>query len=227
MTSSKKIFLIGLIPVILIVCFIVLVVTPSVENYFEIQEQVKAEKTEIENTKTLIVGLKNNVKTFKQIEELNKELADFSIEFPEFFEDEIVLIDFEQFAVMTTNKILVLNSKKEQEIKIRNPEKEKAAKKKKKKRKKKNQPEEIPLVRIIEKPFELKTVAYYNEVIDFINLLDSYQRKVVIKGISAKIFKEDKENPNPRVELVIKGSTFKSVIQKIQDEQDSTKDNLL
>ncbi len=86
-------------------------------------------------------------------------------------------------------------------------------KKRKKEGKKKNQEETQP-VTIMEKPFEITTVAYYNEVIEFVSFLEDYQRKVNIDSVFTEVFNDDKNKPNPRVELKIKGSVYKSKLNQ-------------
>jgi hypothetical protein len=62
---------------------------------------------------------------------------------------------------------------------------------------------------------EITTVAYYNQIIDFIKYLENYQRKINIDSISTKVFEQDKLRPNPRVELKINGSIYKSTVNDL------------
>ncbi len=208
MNNLKKLIILSIIPVILTIFFVIKFSIPSVQEHLTLKKSIKAEKTALKNTKNNIKTLKENKKLSAKLNKLNSKLAAFEVEFPDQFKDEILLIDLEKFANKTTNRIIKLESQRGKELKIIDPEEEKLGKKKRRRK----EPASVPPVKIIEKPFEISTIAYYNEIIDFITFLENYQRKINIEGIYTKVFDDDKDSSNPKVELTIKGYTYKSVI---------------
>lgn len=225
MKSKKLIFLI-LIPIALTLFFIVKFTLPVVKDYFDLKKDIKKETIAIKNLEKSIKTLKANKSLENELEKLNLELFGFDIEFPSEFKDEILLIDLEMFADEATNKIVELQSSNEKEIKIVNPDEEENKTKRRSRRSRRSKQEEvIPPLEITEKSFSINTVAYYSQIIDFVGFLENYQRKININGISAKVFNEDKDNPNPRIELQIDGSTYKSKINKLQNNDEKEKEN--
>lgn len=214
MNKSRKTLLIVLMPALLTLYFIARVLFPAIGEYSKVMEQFKETKKTYQETQASIEDLQNNKKVLSELSELNKQVSDFDIQVPSEFQDEFLLVDLEKFSKSTLTRIISLDSKKEKEISIKNSadDKDKKSKKKSKNKKqsKKKKEKALPLI-IYEKPFEIKTVGYYNNEIKFINLLENYQRKFVINGVSAQISKNDENNPNPRIELTIEGSTFKAV----------------
>jgi len=220
MNNLRKIILMSLIPVLLTIFFIVQFTVPSVKEYFNLKKEIKSEKTEIKDIKSNLERLNANKKLVSKLNGLNIELADFDTEFPSTFKDAILLIDLEMFADKTINHIVRVISKPEKTIDIIDPS---SPKKKNRRRRRRNNNKEkaVPPVTVIEKPFELSTVAYYNQIIDFVTFLEDYQRKIDIQSIYTQVFSEDKDNPNPKVELKIKGNIYKSIINnKISEKQD-------
>ncbi len=213
MKSPKKIIFLSLIPTFLTIFFIVQFTIPSIKEYLKLKKQIKQEKQLIKETKSNIKVLKANQTLLHKLNRLNSELTGFDEEFPKKYRDEILLIDFEIFADKAVNRIFKVRSLPEVHVKIIDPSKPQVETKKRSRRITK-EPEQVKPVTIMEKPLEISTVAYYNEIIDFINFLEDYQRKVNIEGIYTNAFNQDKSNPNPRVELNIKGSVYKSRINK-------------
>ncbi|HSA05583.1 MAG TPA: hypothetical protein P5556_00230 [Candidatus Gastranaerophilales bacterium] len=213
MNSLKKIIFLGLIPVFLTAFFIVQFTIPGVKEYFKLEKQIKSENMAIEELQNNVEGLRKNKKLLNALNKLNTELADYEIEFPSEFKDEILLVDLELFANESVNKITKVTSQSEKEIDINNPLKQSVKKKTRNSKKQKNE-EEKPLISIMEKTFEINTIAYYSEVIDFISFLENYQRKIYIEGIHTEVFSDDKSRLNPRVELIIKGSIYKSAVNE-------------
>ena len=224
MNNLKKIIFMSLIPTVLTIFFVVQFTIPAVKKYLNIKEELKQEKLTFENTKINIKKLKANKQLLNELNKLNTELIGFNVEFPSRFKDEILLIDLEIFANESVNRIVELKSLREKEVEIITPEKEAEKNAEKNKRRRRVKKEEIKLpVQIIEKSFEINTVAYYNEIINFVKFLESYQRKINISSISAKVFNDDKENINPRIELKIQGSVYKSIINDISDDKKELK----
>lgn len=224
MKNSKKSILITLIPAVLTLYFITQVLFPAISNYSDLRGKYNDTKAEYQDTNTKIEQLKNNKKILNNIDELNNQVADFDVQVPPDFEDEFFLVDLEKFSINTATKILSLNSKREKVFEIRSPDsdKDKTSKKKKKKSKKKQDKKtDLPLT-IYEKPFEIKTLGHYNQIINFVNCLEIYQRKFIIDGVSAEISQSDESNPNPKIELTIEGSTFKAVENTVDSESEKT-----
>ncbi len=216
MNDSKKIIIMCLIPTVLTILFIVLFTVPAVKEYFKLSKQIEQKKLAIKNTKVIVEMLKANKGIANELEKINTQLIGFDVEFPTEFRDEILLIDLEIFANEAINRIVGLQTFAEREVEIIDPNEDP----KERKRKKLKKEQELPPVQIIQKPFDINTVAYYSELIDFVDFLETYQRKVNIEGITAKIFNDDNQNPNPRIDLTIKASTYKSIINNARENKD-------
>lgn len=217
MDNTKKTILMCLIPVALTIFFIVQFTVPAISKYFNLNKQIEQEKVAIKNIKSKLNLLRANKSMAQELERLNTELIGFDVEFPSDFRDEILLIDFEIFANEAVNRIVGIKTSVEQEVEIIDPNAVPDNKKMASRRKKE---EPVKPVRIIEKTFDVNTVAYYNELIDFVKFLENYQRKINIKSITAEIFDDDSENPNPRIDLQIQASAYKSVINNKEEEND-------
>lgn len=215
MNSSKKIILMCLIPAVLTVFFIFWFTVPAVSQCLKLNKQITNKKIAIKKTKITVASLETNKKLANRLEEMNAGLIGFNAEFPAEFRDEILLIDLEIFANEAANRIVGLQSLGEREIEIIDPE-DKDKKKKRRRKKEKT----LPPLQIMEKPFDINTVAYYSELIDFVDFLETYQRKVNINGISAKIFDDGTDSLDPRIDLKIRASTYKSVINEIKEEEE-------
>ncbi len=215
MKNSKKTALISLIPAVLTLYFTTQVLLPAITNYNELADKYKETKNLYKQTQESIEELKNNKKLLKEYEELNNKTANFYIQIPAEFQDEFFLVDLGKFSINTSTKILSLNSKKEKEFTINNinESEKKTSKKEKKKKSTKKKKEEKPVypLTIYEKPFEIKTLGNYNQIINLVTYLENYQRKFIINSISAHISKNDEKKPNPKIELEIEGSTFKAI----------------
>ncbi len=221
MNNSKKTLLLMLIPVALTLYFIVRIFFPAVESYLNLREQYIQTLDTYKQTQESVEELKDNKKLFVELEKLNNQVADFEIQIPSEFQDEFFLIDIENFSINTGTKIIALDCRKEKELEIKDPQEEKNKEKSKKstqKKKKKNSKEkQVSPLAIWEKPFEVKIVGHYKQALGFVNLLENYQRKFIINGISAKISKSDENNPNPKIELTIQGSTYKKVETVVEE----------
>lgn len=213
MKNSKKTILISLIPAALTLYFISQVLFPAIGNYNDLREKFNEAKNLYKETQASIEQLQNNKKLLKETEELNNQVADFDIQIPSEFEDEFFLVDLGKFSIDTITTIISLDSKNEKAFEISNPniDQDKSSKKKQKSKRKKKEEQPIYPLTIYEKPFEIKTLGHYNQIINFVSCLENYQRKFIINGVSAQISKNDAKNPNPKIELTIEGSTFKAV----------------
>jgi len=216
MKDLRKIVLMCLIPVLLTIIFIACFTVPAITQYMGLTKKINQEKSSIKETQSRVEELRANKKLANELAKLNTALAGFDVEFPEEFRDEIFLIDLEIFANEAVNRIVQLQSSSEKNIEITDPNAPETAKKSKKRAQVKD--EELLPVQIIEKSFDINTVAYYSEIINFVRFLESYQRKINISGISAKIFKDDTESLNPKIEIKIAASVYKSVINEIKEE---------
>lgn len=208
MNKHKKAILIILLPAVMTLYFIFWILVPSIQNLIELKDKFKQTKATYNQQYAQVQTLKNNKKLIKEIAEINSKVSDFDIQMPSEFQDEFLLVDLSTFSVKTKTKIISLDAKTEKEVKIANSNDDK--KKKKRKKGKKEEKSNSPL-NILEKPFEFKVLGHYNSTITFVKMLESYQRKFIINGISAQISKNDERNPNPKIELTITGSTYKSL----------------
>lgn len=226
MKNSKKIILITLIPAMLTLYFVSQVLFPAIGHYSDLREKFIETKNTYKETQANVKELQNNKKLLKELEELNNQVADFDIQMPSEFEDEFFLVDLGKFSINTATKITALDSKKEKEFAINNLDNDKNKLNKKKRRSKKQEEQPTSPLLIYEKPFEIKILGHYNQIISFVSRLENYQRKFIINGVSAQISKDDEKNPNPKIELTIEGSTFKTVknldsnnLEEIKSEQ--------
>ena len=212
MKNSKKTILITLIPAALTLYFITQILFPAIGNYNDLRNKFIETKNLCKETQASIEQLNNNKKLLKETEELNNQVADFDVQVPSEFEDEFFLVDLGKFSINTSTIIISLDSKQEKEFEITNPNenKDKISKKRSVKRRQKKEERPVYPLTIYEKPFEIKTLGNYNRIINFVSCLENYQRKFIINGVSAQISKNDETNPNPKIELTIEGSTFKS-----------------
>jgi len=213
MENSKKIIYITLIPALLTLYFIVRILIPAFGEYGDLRSKYLETQDSYQETQESVDKLKDNKKYLAEIEKLNERVFDFDIQVPSDFQDEYFLVDIGKFSQVSSAKIITVNAKAEKEYKISPPASKDDKKDKKKKRKKKSDKKkdasENPLV-IYEKPFEIKVLGSYKQVIKFVQSLENYQRKFLITGVSAEIAKDDDTKANPRIELTIEGSTFKS-----------------
>jgi len=211
MENSKKIIYITLIPALLTLYFIVRILVPSFGSYGDLRAKYLETKENCKETQESIEKLKDNKKYLAEIEKLNERVYDFDTSIPSEFQDEFFLVDIGKFSESASTKVTSVSAKAEKEYKIipAVSQDDKKNKKKKKKTKKKKDVPENPIL-IYEKPFEIKVLGNYKQVIKFVKNLENYQRKFLITGISAEIAKDDDKKANPRIELTIEGSTFKA-----------------
>jgi Tfp pilus assembly protein PilO len=174
--------------------------------------------------KSRLDSLNNNNGLLKKIKELNQELGNFDINVPSEDNLSILLIDLEKFAESFNVKVLSLNSKPETEKELIDPKKK--SKSTKPVRKKKTL---SPLYSI---PLEISAIGYYQDILNFIDTLENYERKVIIDSIRVENYKEDKFTSNPRVEITINCEIYRFNNQNIeltenkdQDNKDDNKDN--
>lgn len=219
MKNLKKIVILSILLAILTVFFIMRFTVPSVQKAMDLKKELAQAKTDVSTVKTSIENLKQNKLLKKKLTQLNNELEDFDIEFPTEYGSEVLLIDLETFTHESMNRIFALQLFTEKETNYATPEEEQSKTNTRQtvaqKAKTNKSASPAPPVLIMEKPIEIKTVAYYNQIIDFIKYLENYQRKINIESISTAVFDQDKARPNPRVELKINGNIYRSAINPI------------
>jgi len=225
MNNSKKTLLIALFPVVITVYFIMQILVPTVKDYLSLRDKYAEAITSYKETHARIEELQNNKKLFSELNELNNNLADFEVQVPAEFEDEFFLSDLERFSGETSTKIISLDSKKEKELEIISQSEEKTKKSRKGKRSKKSDQSQMLPLSVWERPFEFKVEGRFAKTIAFIDLLENYQRKFIINGVSAKISKSDENNPNPKIELTVQGSIYKQTKNFIIQETENPAEN--
>jgi hypothetical protein len=219
MKNLKKILILSIILAILTVFFVMRFTVPSVQKFMSLKKELAQEKSDISTVKASIEDLKQNKLLENSLKKMDIELKDFDSEYPSEFSGEILLIDLETFAQESLNRMLSLQLLTEKETNFATPDEEKAktqsgqASAESTTRVKVEKP--VPPLMIMEKPIEITTVAYYSQIVDFITYLENYERKINIDSVSTKVFDQDKAHPNPRVELKINGSIYKSVINNV------------
>lgn len=141
-----------------------------------------------------------------------------------------MLVDIENFAINTNNKILGLSASSEKTVEVNYQPTEnknssvKSTKKKSSKRKKRgNKKEQDPFI-LQEIPIEIKVLGYYPNIIKFIQKLENYQRKIVIEAVEAKDYNKEANETTPRVEMKINAKifTFKKNAEFKQEEKNDT-----
>jgi hypothetical protein len=227
MDRSKKLILYSLIPVALTLFFIFQFTLPSLNGFMELIKLIKAEKESIAGLEGRIAVLKSNKTTQKKLESLNEDLASFDVEFPKNFNDEILLIDLEQFSNVSSAKIMEISSKKDNLMDLQKSEEPSKTEKKSKRIRCSKKVKQAPLVQVFEKQYMLKTLSYYTKLIEFVSYLESYQRKININGIKAQIFNDDKAIPDPRLSAEIEGSIYKSEVNESALEEQAEEINTL
>jgi len=206
MDRSKKILILSLIPVFLTIIFIVYFVVPTVTKLNDLNKEFKQEKSSYIESKSQLDALNNNGSLFKNIAELKQKLGDFDVKVPAEDDLSVLLIDLEKFAVSFNVKVIGFNSKPETEKEIIDP--------------KKKQPKTTTPVRKkpVASPFysislEISAVGYYKDILNFINTLENYGRKIAINSVKVENYKEDKISSNPRVQMTIDCDIYRFDIQ--------------
>ena len=215
MKNLKKILILSIILAILTAFFVTRFTVPSVQKFMDLKKELAQAKIDINTVKDNIENLKQNKLLENNLKNINRELENYDIEFPSELGGEVLLIDLETFSNESLNKMLSLQLLAERETNYAAPEEEKAKTKSSQSAKAKKEEKPVSPVVITEKPLEIATVAYYSQIIDFIKYLENYQRKININSISTKVYDQDKMRPNPRVELKINGSIYKSTVNDL------------
>lgn len=202
MERSKKIIILSLIPVFLTIIFILYIVVPTVGRLNELNTELKQEKTAYDEDKSQLDELNNNKKLLMSIQKLKEKLGNFDVKVPSEDDLSILLIDLEKFAESFNVKVIALNSRPEIEKVLVDPNK----KEEKSTNSVKKKPDPSPLYSI---SLEVSAVGYYQDILNFINTLENYERKIAISSVKVENYKEDKETPKPRVQMTINCEIYK------------------
>jgi len=202
MDRTKRVLILSLMPVFLTVIFIMNFVVPAVIKLDKLNKEVKQEKLAYIETKSQLDAFNTNSRLYKNITELRQKLGDFDVRVPAEDDLSILLIDLEKFAESFNIKVTGFNSKSETEKEIIDPKKEKP----KSTNSVRKKPAPSPLYTI---SLEISAVGYYNDILNFINTLENYGRKVVISSVKVEDYKEDKNTSNPRVQITINCEAYK------------------
>ncbi|MDD3013438.1 MAG: hypothetical protein PHC34_07015 [Candidatus Gastranaerophilales bacterium] len=212
MDRTKRILVLSLIPMLLTLIFIIYLVVPTVTMFNGLNKEFKQEKSSYIEDKGKLDTFNNNNNLLKNIEELKQKLGNFDVNVPSEDDLSILLIDLEKFAESFNVKVIGLNSKFEAEKEIIDPKIKKP--KTTHPVRKKHVPS--PLYSI---SLEISAVGYYQDILNFINTLENYERKVAISGVKVENYREDKNTSNPRVQMTINCEVFKFNSQDEKEEK--------
>lgn len=198
MNKSKKIILISLLPALLTLIFIAYVVMPAIADLNETKNNLETEKAALAETQEKLILLKENSKLSKDVQKLKDKVFDFNVQVPPKDEIAVLLVDVGKFANDSNVKILSLNSETEKSLEIETPKINKNKIETEKNKKVSNPP-----VLFSEIPLKLSVVGCYSDVLNFINEIENYQRKITITGISVSNYSKNKNIAKPEIEIVI------------------------
>jgi len=220
MDKTKKILLLSIAPVFLTLIFILYIVAPTVQKLNEVNDKLKQEKTSYNEVKSELDKYVNDKSLFKSTQDLQRKLGNFDIEIPPDDDVSILLIDLGKFAESLNVRITSLDSRPESAKEIVNPNKKQTGLT----TSTANQTGSSPLYSI---PLDISAVGYYNNILNFINILEKYERVILINNLSVENYKEDKDTTNPRVQMTINCEIFKFIPQtseqKTTNQTDSNK----
>lgn len=211
MDKSKKLLLISLLPILLTLTFILNIVLPAIGNMGKVKEELNTEKTAFLETQKQLDSLKKDRVLSTQIQKLKEKLVNFNVEIPSENNQAVLLVDLEKFAKAFNVKILSVNSDNEKivDLSVLGQKKDDSGKPENKKKKKEALPVELSSIAL-----EIKVVGYYTDILNFVSILEKYQRKIVINDIMATNFKADSEKIKPRVEMTINCNVYKLTEQQ-------------
>jgi Tfp pilus assembly protein PilO len=216
MNKSKKMIIICLFPALLTIIFMIYVMFPCIGKLGEVKDGLDQEKADFSQTQDRLISVQNNKKLSQDVQELRSRLADFDVKVPDEDDMAVLLVDLDKFARSFNARIISLNTDMEKNVEIIDP-KQQALNKKRKVRKL----EQSSPIQLTEIPLEVTVIGLYPDLLNFINALEHYQRKVSINGVSISDYKEDREVTSSKVQLVIKASIYKLTRQVITKETNS------
>jgi Tfp pilus assembly protein PilO len=187
------------------------VVVPSIGKLNEANSSLEQEKLNFSQTQDQLISIKNNKKLVQDVEKLKAELADFNVRVPEEDDMAILLVDLNKFASSFNITVKSLNTNSEKSIEIIDPKIQALQAKKKIKRKVSQQ---ILPIQLTEIPIEITVIGFYPDLLNFINAVEHYQRKIAISGVSISDYKDNK-NVTSKVEMVISASIYKITRQEV------------
>jgi len=208
MDKSKKILIVSFAPVILTIIFILYAVAPAVGNYSAANNDYMEEKTAYIDTQNQLNTLKENKSLAIELANLREKLADFDTQIPENDDLAILLVDLQKFAKNNDVKVLSLDADPESPMEIIDPKVQKLKEKKKNKilAKEKENTEPVQLYQI---PLKLVLLGHYKNILNYINTLELYGRKITLDGILVTKYKTNKNSSEPALEVTINCTVYK------------------
>jgi len=218
-TNSKKLLIISLLPAFLALLFIMLVVFPAISNLNEIKQNLKTEKDASAEFKEKISALQEKNVDLKRVQQLQIDLKDFDARFPLKDDTEIVLYDFQKIAGATGTKITEWKANKDlQTIDINENElknkKTSQQSDESKPRKRKNTQEGTTL-KMSTISVTLNVVGFYDNILNFMEKIENYQRKALIEDISVENYKKIPGINHTPVEMIVSFKIFKQNLQEV------------
>lgn len=211
MNKSKKIIILSLLPGILTLIFIVCYVFPAIQIMSKSHNTLNTEQDAFNKTQSQLNSANQNNKVFEEVKVLRSQLSDFDIKVPKDDELAILLIDLEKFANSFNVKINSFDSRTAKIVNVEDPTLQTQTKKRS--RRETVQPQSPVDLTMI--PLEINVTGYYSNILDFINVLQHYQRKIVIKDISITDNKEDKNQIRSRIDV-----SFNCEVYKLTEKND-------
>ncbi|EKE02683.1 MAG: hypothetical protein ACD_20C00346G0010 [uncultured bacterium] len=221
MNKSRKIILISLFPALITLVVIVYFIMPAVANMNQLKDDLKVEKQAYSDTQAQVESLRNNKKLLKEVQELKDKLAGFEIKVPSEDDLAILLVDMGKFSKSFNVSVFSVGTGAEKVIKIEDPNEPKETKKKSTRRKAKETEAEVAPITLSTIPVQIKVIGYYPDVMNFINALENYQRRITIDSIS--IMNCGKETIRPKVEVQISSAVYKLTENITENNSDEPK----
>jgi len=227
--NSQKLLIISLLPAFLALLFIMLVVFPAISNLNEIKQNLKTEKDTSNELKEKINTLQKKNAGLKRVQQLRIDLKDFNTRFPIKDDTEIVLYDFQKLAGISGIKITDWKANKdlqtidinESDLKSKNTSQQSDESKP---RKRKNAQEGTTL-KISTISVTLNIVGFYDNILNFMEKIENYQRKALIEDISVENYKKISGINNTPVEMIVSFKIFKQNLQEVMG-ANSTESNV-
>ena len=220
MNKSRKIILISLFPALITLVVIIYFIMPAVANMNQLKDDLKVEKQAYSDTQAQVESLRSNKKLLKQVQELKDKLAGFEIKVPSEDDLAILLVDMGKFSKSFNVSVFSVGTGAEKVIKIEDPNEPKETKKNTRRKAKEAEAEVTPIT-LSTIPVQIKVIGYYPDVMNFINALENYQRRITIDSIS--IMNCGKETIRPKVEVQISSAVYKLTENITENNSDEPK----
>lgn len=212
MNKNKKIIILSLVPGLLTLVFAIYVTFPGIQHLKSSYENLQTEKKAMEQTQSSLSSLKRNDKLLNELFELRNHLYDFDVKVPTTDDMAVLLVDFDKIARAHSLKISSFKTRPRKNVDMTD---NKPGKKKSRKSRK----PETPALQLVSIPVETGIVGNYPNILKFIKDIEKYQRKVIVRDVAIKDYKDDKELAAPRVEVTLSYTIYKTEKPQIPQEE--------